>query len=186
MSGAAVPVRPGAETPIRSSRAWVPGASRRDAAPALHPALLIELPLFAALAVLGMAQWARLVEPSSAGRLMAALGVACLAAVALGGLSFVSSRRLRICLAIAVSLAAGAGALLAAGLPAELLKPAQWGDLRHHVSSGMGGIEEAQLPYGGADPWVRLTLVLGAPALVALAAVRRSAASCELRRWASC
>jgi transglutaminase-like putative cysteine protease len=173
MSGAAVPVGRGggADTPTRPARAWFPGASRREATRAARPAILIELPLFTALAILGMSQWARLVDPSSAGRLMAALGVACAAAIALWGLSFAGSRRVRTGLAIAVSLAGVAGALLAAGLPAELLKPAQWGELRHHLRSGMGGIEEAQLPYGGTDPWVRLTLVLGAPALVALAAV---------------
>ena len=33
----------------------------------------------------------------------------------------------------------------------------------------MGGIEQTQLPYSGTDAWIRLTLVLGAPALVALA-----------------
>ena len=61
------------------------------------------------------------------------------------------------------------GALVAAGLPAHLLAPAQWGELRTQIQGGMGGIEQAELPYAGSDPWIRLTLVLGAPALVALA-----------------
>ena len=173
MSGAAVPAGRslGSEAPQRPGRAWFPGAAGLRHSRAARPAILIELPLFAALGILGMAQWARLVEPSSADRLMLALGVACLSAISLWALSFVGSRRARITLAIVVSLAAGAGALLAAGLPAELLKPGQWGELRHHLRSGIGGIEEAQLPYDGTDPWVRLTLVLGAPALVAFAAV---------------
>ena len=173
MSGAAVPVGgaagPGASA--RPTRAWLPGASRIDAAPVVRPRLAVELPLFAALATLGMAQWARLVEPSSADRLALALAVACVAAVLLWALSFLTSRRLRTLLAAGVAVGAAAGALLAAGLPLHLLAPAEWGALRDHVRSGMGGIEEAQLPYAGTDEWVRLTLVLGAPALVALAAV---------------
>jgi hypothetical protein len=123
-----------------------------------------------ALAFLGMAQWARLVDPSSAGRLAAALAVVCLVVVSLWALSFLRSRRLRVLLALAVAVAGAVGALHAAGLPLHLMGPGEWDELRHQLRGGMGGIEEAQLPYAGTDPWVRLTLILGAPALVAVAA----------------
>ncbi len=172
MSGAAVPVGRGAESPApaRRERAWLPGAGAAAARPVARPALAIELPLFAALAVLGMSQWARLVAPSSAGRLALALTVVCAVAALLWALSFLRARRLRFVLALTVSVGGVIGALVAAGLPLHLAAPAEWGELRHELRSGIGGIEEAQLPYGGNDPWIRLTLTLGAPALVAVAA----------------
>jgi protein-glutamine gamma-glutamyltransferase len=145
----------------------LPAFARADGA---HPALAIELPLFVALAVLGMAQWARLVSPASAGRMALALVVVCLVAVLLWALSYLPPGRPRTMLALAVAICGGFGALLAAGLPVHFLAPADWVEFRHNLRGGIGGIEEAQLPYGGADPWVRLALILGAPALVALAA----------------
>ena len=47
-------------------------------------------------------------------------------------------------LALTAAVAAGAGALLAAGLPAHLLEPAHWDELREQLRSGMGGIEQAR------------------------------------------
>jgi transglutaminase-like putative cysteine protease len=131
--------------------------------------LLIELPLFLALAGFAMALWARLVEPSSADRMALALGVVCVGAIALRLLARRRPSTLTTLLAIATAAAAAIAALLAAGLPAHLLSPANWDELREQIRGGMGGIEQAQLPYGGADPWVRLTLVLGAPAMIAAA-----------------
>ncbi len=170
MSGAAVPANAAGSRALGARGTWLPGGSAGTTMPVAHPALAIELPLFLALAVLGMSQWARLVEPASAGRLAAALAVVCLTAVLLWAVGFLRSRGLRVLLALAIAVAGAAGALHAAGLPLHLLAPGEWGDLRDNVRGGMGGIEEAQLPYAGPDPWVRLTLILGAPALVALAA----------------
>jgi transglutaminase-like putative cysteine protease len=166
VSGAAIPAARAA--PAR--RGWIPGEkASRDRATA-RPALAIELPLFAALGVLAMAQWARLVEPSAADRLGPALAVACGVAVLLWAVSFLRPGALRFLLALTIAVCGICGALLAAGLPLHLLAPGEWPELRAHIRGGTGGIEEAQLPYGGADPWVRLTLVLGSPALVAAAA----------------
>ena len=150
-----------------------PRAARAAAAAAAERPLplLVELPLFAALAAFGMAQWARLVEPSAAGRLALALAVVCLGSVALRLIARRRRGALRTMLALTAAVATGACALLAAGLPAHLLEPAHWDELREQIRSGMGGIEQAQLPYTGSDPWIRLTLTLGAPALVALAGV---------------
>jgi hypothetical protein len=166
MSGAVVPV--GSRPAAPSAADGRLGVSLPEVP--LRPALAIELPLFAALAILAMAQWARLVAPSSADRLGRALLVALGVAVLLWAVSFLRSGRLRSMLAAAIAIAGLGGALLTAGLPAHMLAPGGWDDLRHVISSGMGGIESAQLPYDGPDPWVRLTLILGSPALIALAA----------------
>jgi len=165
VSGAALPAaRP---IPAREGRS----SDLDDSSSATAPvALLIELPLFAALAAFGMALWARLVEPSSADRELLALGVVCLAAVLLTALGRAARPGFARSLAAAIVAIAGlAIALLAAGLPADLLAPAHWGELREHVRGGVGGIESARIPYDGADEWIRLSLVLGAPALVAVA-----------------
>ncbi|MDX6584141.1 MAG: protein-glutamine gamma-glutamyltransferase [Solirubrobacterales bacterium] len=168
MSGAAIPAgRPLA--PARGVARTTVTARPVGDERAPRPALVIELPLFAALAALGMAQWARLVSPSSAGDVAAALGVICVAAVLSWALWFVPGRRLTMFLALGLALAAGLGALLVAGLPLNLLAPARWGQLHDRIQEGIGGIEQTQLPYSGTDLWVRLALVLGAPALVALA-----------------
>ena len=171
MSGAALPGGGvGSPASARARRAWLPGATTSAPNQAARPLLAIELPLFIALAFLCMAQWARLVEPSSAGRLAAALAVVCLVAVILWALSFRARAACASCWRWRSRLPARSGRCIAAGLPLHLMAPGEWGELRHQLRGGMGGIEEAQLPYAGTDPWVRLTLVLGAPALVAVAA----------------
>ena len=164
MSGAAYPIGDGAQ------RGELDAALRRALA-RLGPlrGLLVELPLFAALAGFGMALWGRLVDPSASAEQAQALAVVCAGCVLLRSLVLVRPGGLRTTLALAIALASLFGALLAAGLPAHLLEPANWGELRDRIQTGMGGIESADLPYAGTDPWIRLTLVLGAPALVALA-----------------
>ena len=101
---------------------------------------------------------------------MLSLAVVCVAATGLSALAGLRPGIRRTLLALAVAAAGLCAALVAAGLPAHLLEPAHWGELRDEIQDGIGGIEEAQLPYDGADEWIRRSLVLGAPALVALAA----------------
>ena len=162
MSGAAV----GLET----GPAGLAGRRRTTAAVAERPLPFVaELGLFALIAAFSMGLWARLVEPSSADHQALALLVVAAGAVALHRLARVRSRGARRTGCITVAVATVIGALVAAGLPAHLLAPAQWGELRTQIQGGMGGIEQAELPYAGSDPWIRLTLVLGAPALVAVA-----------------
>src|SRR5205807_6815795 len=61
--------------------------------------------------------------------------------------------------------------LLAAGVPANLLVPGRWDLLGDGVHRGLTGASYTSWPYQGSDFWVRLTLVLGVPLLVAPAAV---------------
>ena len=161
MTGAAVP----AGAPVAAGAGRLPAAVRERAG-----ALAIELALFAALAAFGMAQWARLVEPQPTADLMLSLAIVCVAATGLRALAELRPGVRRTLLALAVAVAGLCAALVAAGLPAHLLEPAHWGEFRDEVQNGVGGIEQAQLPYDGADEWIRRSLVLGAPALVALAA----------------
>ena len=161
MTGAAVP----AGAPVAAGAGRLAVAIRERAG-----AIAIELALFSALAAFGMAQWARLVEPQPTADLMLSLAVVCVAATGLSALAGLRPGIRRTLLALAVAAAGLCAALVAAGLPAHLLEPAHWGEFRDEVQNGVGGIEQAQLPYDGADEWIRRSLVLGAPALVALAA----------------
>jgi transglutaminase-like putative cysteine protease len=58
----------------------------------------------------------------------------------------------------------------AAGLPLRLLAPGGWGELGDGLTRGLEGIQSTDWPYAGPDEWVRLTILLGAPALLAAAA----------------
>ena len=156
------------------------------AAPAVEePARAGALRLIAFAAVAGFAagHWAALLaRPPVAG-----LAGAVLISVALGG-GLMSLGRTRLALparhgaALLLTLVAGGLALVVAGMPAGLLEPARWGELVATLDRGLAGIRSVSWPYDGADEWVHLVIVLGAPAgLVAAAAlafwpVRRGAA----------
>ena len=61
--------------------------------------------------------------------------------------------------------------LMAAGLPGRLLLPANWGELFDGLDRGLAGAQSVDWPYDGTDPWIRLTMLLGAPALLTIGAV---------------
>jgi transglutaminase-like putative cysteine protease len=61
--------------------------------------------------------------------------------------------------------------LMAAGLPGRLLLPAGWSELFDGLDRGLAGVQNIDWPYDGPDPWIRLTTLLGAPALLTLGAV---------------
>jgi len=143
----------------------LPGSARERTA---RRALATELVLFVALAAFASAQWARLVSDPPLTRLGMALVVVGAGAAGLGALR---ARRLRtgsaLAPAVILALAMFAGALLAVGLPARLLAPGNWGELREGITTGLAGIEDVEMPYKGTDAWVRLTLMLGAGTLLA-------------------
>ena len=91
-----------------------------------------------------------------------------------GGAALASLRRLPArlrfplaALVVAVTLVAG---FLAAGLELRLLAPRRLGELLDGVSRGLGGIRTVDWPYSGDEPWVRLTILLGVPLFVGIAA----------------
>lgn len=131
----------------------------------------LELLLFSALAAFGVAQWARLVADPPLGRFLAVLAIVAIVALALAMVAAAqppaARRRL---LALAIGTLGTAAAMVVVGLPARFLLPANWGELGSQIRGGLSGIEESELPYGGRDVWVRLTLLLGVPLLLGLAA----------------
>ena len=168
MSGAALPAEPlGNATPagVVTGR----GSSSRRTVAEIPTPVAVEVALFAALGGYGLLQWSRLVSDPPAGRLWLALAITCVAGVVLRGLAGLSRRRLALAAAIGVGLVSIGAALVVVGLPARLLAPAHWSELVDELGSGLGGIEGVDLPYAGGDDWIRLTLLLGVPALLGLA-----------------
>ena len=71
--------------------------------------------------------------------------------------------------ALSVTLAA---ALVTVGLPARLLLPTGWSELLSGIDLGFAGIGDGvSYPYAGPNEWSRLIMLLGAPVLVAGAAL---------------
>ena len=145
--------------------------SARSAAAVSRDSLPLRLIAFAALAGFATAHWALLVENAPLGRTLLVLLVATGGAAAIGLLSLAPLPRPAL-----HALAAVAGAatlvlgLMAAGLPGRLLLPAHWSELTDGLDRGLAGVQGVDWPYDGPDVWIRRTILLGAPALLAIAA----------------
>jgi protein-glutamine gamma-glutamyltransferase len=73
-------------------------------------------------------------------------------------------------LAAAIGVAILAISLMAVGLPGRLLLPAHWGELFDGLDRGLAGVQGVDWPYAGPEEWIRLSVLLGAPALLTIAA----------------
>ena len=155
----------GASARLARSAALPTMADERDSFP-------VRLAVFAALAAFGVGHWWGLVVDGPAGRAVVLVAIATTGAGALGLLS-----RLRLPGPVAVALGSLIGlavlvaGLAAAGLQLRLLAPAGWSELADGIDRGLGGVRTVDWPYDGPDQWVRLTILLGAPLLLATAAV---------------
>jgi transglutaminase-like putative cysteine protease len=134
----------------------------------LLPPLVARAVAFVALGAFGAVQWAELVRPNAAGRMLAALGVALVLGLAL---LVVSRRRraVRVGVWVVGWLAALLGVLAAAGAAGGLLAPAGWGALVDGVRQGFQGLAEVRVPYDGADPWPAVALLLAGGLLLLIA-----------------
>ena len=146
-------------------------AARAAAAP--RDSLALRLTAFTALAAFGAAHWALLVQDAPVGRtllvVLTALGGAGALAL-LGRLPPVLPRPAVWGLAALVGVATLLLGLMAAGLPGRLLLPEHWSELADGLDRGLAGVQGVEWPYDGPDPWIRLTILLGAPLLLAIAA----------------
>jgi protein-glutamine gamma-glutamyltransferase len=179
MSGVATPAPdrvgertgPAAPTPPMGCRPA--GARGRDTGPppGARSRIGVELVLFACLGTLGVLQWSRLVADPPVGRLLLALAIVTAGGAAMAALG---ERRARIpfarLAALAIAVGATAAATVVVGVPARLLAVPNWPELIDNLGLGLAGIEDTEMPYDGGDVWLRLTLMLGAPLLLGLAA----------------
>jgi protein-glutamine gamma-glutamyltransferase len=166
----APPISVAAPPPHAPRRAAVAPAS-----PAANPRF--ELPLrlvaFFALATFCAAHYSVLVVGTNGVRV-----VGLVVASVVGGAALALTTRIRraprlarTALRLGIALATFAAAAVITGLQARLLLPGHWDELRDGLDRGFSGLDSFQWPYAGDDPWVRLTLLLGMPMLVAPAAV---------------
>jgi protein-glutamine gamma-glutamyltransferase len=152
------------------------GAAARDlpaarvAAPA-RDTLSLRLAAFTALAAFGAGHWTGLVADAPVGRVLLQVGAVTAGAAVLGLLGRASLPRAAVlALAWLTTLAMFVAALGAAGLSLRLLGPRGWDELADGVTRGLEGVQTVDWPYAGPDEWIRLTILLGAPALMAAAA----------------
>ncbi len=142
------------------------------------PAALLPAPLaralgFALLALLGAAEWRRMIGSGGALGALAWVAAAVLSGELAGAAGTLPARR-RVPAAV---LALGLGLLLAAlvaGLDPALLVPAHWPALVDGVGRGLETLSGVTLPYQGTDPWPVLTLRLGGALLLVIAAALAS------------
>jgi transglutaminase-like putative cysteine protease len=143
----------------------------RSAAAAARDSLAMRLVAFAALAAFANAHWGMLVEAAPTGRMLLVLlvatgGAAALALLGRAPLPPAAVHALAALTGIAILLLG----LMAAGLPGRLLLPGHWAELADGLDRGLAGVQGVDWPYSGADLWVRRTVLLGAPVLLAIAA----------------
>ena len=181
MSGALRPAPATAGGPASAARP-APATSARAAEIRLAA---IRLATFGALAFFGAAHWAVLVGGAPVGRtllvvlvavgggaVLMLLGMASTSRVltdALGGRPR-GARALIVALALLTGFATLCLGLGAAGLPLRLLGPENWAELTDGLDRGLGGVQGVNWPYDGQDWWIRQTILLGAPFLLAIAA----------------
>ena len=147
-----------------------PGSARSTAAAAAD-SLVLRLVAFAGLALFGTAHWGMLVEGAPTGRMLLVVLVATGGAAVLGALGRVPLPRAAVhVLAALTALGMLALGLMAAGLPGRLLLPEHWGELTDGLDRGLAGVQGVAWPYGGPELWIRRTVLLGAPALLTIAA----------------
>ena len=140
-----------------------------------RPAALLPTPLartvgFALLALLGAAEWARMIEGGGVADAIPWVLAAVLVGETVGAAGSLPAR-LRLPGAL---LAAAAGLVLAAlvsGLEPRLLEPKHWDELGAGVARGLEALSGVTLPYGGVDPWPDVVLRLGGALFVTLAAI---------------
>ena len=111
-----------------------------------------------------------MLEPTAPGRAWAAVGIGLLAMAGLLGAARLHGA-LRWAAVAGISLVAVVLAFLAAGVPDEMLRPANWDALASGIERGISALPGARVPYRGIDKWTRIVIPLGGTMLVVLAAL---------------
>ena len=157
---APAPAGPGAAIP----------AVARESAPT-RDSLAVRLAVFAALGAYGTAHWGTLVVGAPVGRTLLVVAVA-----TGGGALLALIGRLALPRPAVFALAAAVGVvtlglgLMASGAQARVVLPGGWGELFDGLDRGLAGIRGVEWPYAGPEEWIRLTVLMGPPFLLAVAA----------------
>jgi protein-glutamine gamma-glutamyltransferase len=146
--------------------------SARTLAAAPADSLVMRLVAFAALGLFATAHWNRLVAEPPRGRMLLVLLIVTGGGAALALLGRAPVRRPLVYAAAAlIAVIILALSLMAAGLPGRFLLPAHWSEFFDGLDRGLAGVQGVDWPYDGSEEWIRLTVLLGAPAFLTIAAV---------------
>jgi transglutaminase-like putative cysteine protease len=146
--------------------------STRSAATSATESLVLRLVAFGGLGAFATAHWGTLVQDPPVGRELLVLLVVTGGAGALALLGRAPLPRPAVhVLAVLVGVCMLALGLMAAGLPGRLLLPGHWSELTDGLDRGLAGVEGVDWPYTGPEEWIRRTVLLGAPALLSVAAM---------------
>ncbi|HYI36739.1 MAG TPA: transglutaminaseTgpA domain-containing protein [Thermoleophilaceae bacterium] len=131
----------------------------------------LQLALFAALGAFAALHWASLVASPPVARILLAVAVVTAAGALMGALNRSRLPRPAVhAVALVIVLVAGAAALSVTGLSVRLLWPRNWNEFGVELDQGLSGVQTVVWPYDGPEESVRLAILLGAPALLTLAA----------------
>jgi serine phosphatase RsbU (regulator of sigma subunit) len=144
----------------------------------------LELATFAALAWYTAAHWASgLVADAPGGRVFACVVIAVAVGVVLT-LADTAPRAQAWALRVGGILAGLGAGFVAIGLDAKYLAPAHWDELGDGLDRGFTALGSAQWPYGGAESWATLALLLAIPLVLTTAAAFAFWPSRSLRPFA--
>jgi transglutaminase-like putative cysteine protease len=148
----------------------LPAPGRAPSRTLARPAFA-RLSAFAALGLFSALHWGGLLEPGRGGTMFLSLLIALVGAGALIAVPADAPDWKRRTIAIAVTIALLALALLCAGVPARMLWPRGWDDLVSGLNDGISITPGITVPYRGLDEWVRIAILSGGTALLGLAAL---------------
>jgi hypothetical protein len=154
-----------------ATTAWPQRAPLAAAAPARVRPERVRLGAFAALGLFAGLHWGALINPAQGGDMLLSLIFAIAGAVALVAIPAPWSDWQRRTAAGVVACVLLLLALLVAGVPIRMLGWRNWGELVSGMSQGISSTPAITVPYRGVDEWVRIAIVSGGTALLALAAL---------------
>jgi transglutaminase-like putative cysteine protease len=132
---------------------------------------VVRLAVFAAFGLFGASHWSGLIAEPHGLRAAGEVAIAVTGGAALALLPrFGLSRAATATIALVVAVLTVAAGFAAAGLELRLMLPGGWDELRDGLDRGLAGVHTVNWPYGGQDEWVRLTILLGAPLMLGVAA----------------
>jgi hypothetical protein len=145
-------------------------SDRRLAPDPTVPAPMARGIAFVALALFGGLHWMALLDPGAPGRAITGLLVAVAAGAGLLTAGRLDRRRGRAA-AAGIAVVALALAIMAGGVPAELLRPTRWTELSSGIARGIEALPGVRVPYEGVEEWIRIVIPLGGTVLMTAAAL---------------
>jgi protein-glutamine gamma-glutamyltransferase len=149
---ATTPVVPVAPRPM-------PRAARRPDTEVRRP--LVRLGAFGVLALYGTVRWGTLLDPAPTGRLFGLFAITLV--LAAGGAYLVQRSR---ALAIALCVVAAVAMIAVCGLPVHWIRHLRIAVSANAIGTGLSALPQLLVPYKGAEPWVRMVILLGAAVLL--------------------